>query len=393
MNKVISKHIPIIDGMRAYAVLMVCQLHFFLIDESSLYKFNKFIGVILFKFSDFGHRGVDFFFIVSGFLITGILLDSKNSDKYFSAFYGRRFLRIFPLYYFVLGVSFLIVPHLIKVDSAANAVIKNQAWLWTYTSNFSRVVGFKAWDSGLTFPWFGHFWTLCVEEHFYIFWPLLVYYAGRKWLPRFMWIIVALSSSAVLFDFFTGNSIPIFQWATIPYAGVLSVGGLIAWYKKNPEKYEQLIYLSRRYILPATAILILIIFIPRQYRVYDILSFFSSIIFFSLLLVVAINKNKITDALFNHKVLYFIGKISYGIYVYHELLKPFFIVYVYKNLQKVMPDGIILLFTFTIISTAISIFIAWVSWIALESPILKLKKHFNYNRKTLVNPALEKASN
>jgi peptidoglycan/LPS O-acetylase OafA/YrhL len=201
------------------------------------------------------------------------------------------------------------------------------------------------------------------------------------------------SSSAVLFDFFTGNSIPIFQWATIPYAGVLSVGGLIAWYKKNPEKYEQLIYLSRRYILPATAILILIIFIPRQYRVYDILSFFSSIIFFSLLLVVAINKNKITDALFNHKVLYFIGKISYGIYVYHELLKPFFIVYVYKNLQKVMPDGIILLFTFTIISTAISIFIAWVSWIALESPILKLKKHFNYNRKTLVNPALEKASN
>jgi peptidoglycan/LPS O-acetylase OafA/YrhL len=392
MSKVISKHIPIIDGMRAYAVLMVCQLHFFLIDESSLYKFNKFIGVILFKLSDFGHRGVDFFFIVSGFLITGILLDSKKSNKYFSAFYGRRFLRIFPLYYFVLAVSFFILPHLLQVDAAAGAVIKNQAWLWTYTSNFSRVVGFSGWDSGLTFPWFGHFWTLCVEEHFYIFWPLLVYYASEKWLPRIMWIIVAFSSLAVLIDFFTGYSIPILQWATIPYAGVLSLGGLIAWYKHNPRKYEHLIRFSKKYILFLATALLLVIFIPRQYRVYDILAFFSSITFFCLLLVVAINKNKITDALFNHKALYFIGKISYGIYVYHELLKPFFIIYVYKNLQKLMPDGIILLFTFTIISTAISILIAWVSWIALESPLLKLKKHFNYNRKIVVNPVLEKAA-
>ena len=213
-----------------------------------------------------------------------------------------------------------------------------------------------------------------------------------KWLPRIMWVIVGISFAATVVDYFSAYSIPILQWSTIPYAGVLAMGGLIAWYRKNPVYNGKLILISRKYLIPSALALVGVLFLPRQYSFYVVLSFFASVIFFCFLLVVAINKNKITDALFNHKILYFIGKISYGVYVYHRLLEPYFISYVYKNLQRLMPDGIILLFTFTIISTAISILIAWISWIALERPLLKLKTHFNYNRKIVVNPVLEKAA-
>jgi peptidoglycan/LPS O-acetylase OafA/YrhL len=115
-----SKHIPILDGIRAYAVLLVCLVHFFQVNESGLYQTNRLLGIFLFKVSQLGLKGDVLFFILSGFLITGILLDSKKSPKYFTTFYARRFLRIFPLYYFVLFVSFAVLPKLYLVDPGRN---------------------------------------------------------------------------------------------------------------------------------------------------------------------------------------------------------------------------------------------------------------------------------
>ena len=169
MSGMSSKHIPILDGMRAYAVLMVCICHFFPNDEIALYNANKYLGIFLFKLSDAGNKGVELFFLLSGFLITGILLDSKNSARYFRTFYLRRFIRIFPLYYFILVISFFILPNFLKIDHLANLVIQKQIWLWTYTSNLSEFFGKWTWNTDHTFPWFGHFWSLCVEEQFYLF--------------------------------------------------------------------------------------------------------------------------------------------------------------------------------------------------------------------------------
>ena len=163
MNKNNLKHIPILDGIRAYAVLLVCLVHFFQVDEAGLYEANKYLGILLFKVSQLGLRGVELFFILSGFLITGILMETKKSPRYFTTFYARRFLRIFPLYYFVLFVAFYIVPNFIAVDEAGQQVISKQVWLWTYTSNISWLWGQGGWDASLNFPHFGHFWSLCVE--------------------------------------------------------------------------------------------------------------------------------------------------------------------------------------------------------------------------------------
>jgi peptidoglycan/LPS O-acetylase OafA/YrhL len=380
MPKIISKHIPVLDGIRAYAILMVCLVHFFQVDETGLYSNHKYLGVFLYKLSQLGLKGVELFFMLSGFLITGILVDSKKSNKYFRSFYARRFIRIFPLYYFVLAISFLVLPHLIYIDDAGKHVINNQFWLWTYTSNISHFLDFFSggWDASLNFPSFGHFWSLCVEEHFYIFWPFIIYFVKEKHLKTTMWFIVSFSSLAVIWTYIYPDYWPILNWTTIQCAGVLSLGGLLALEYKNKKNWDQISMLAKKLVLPFVLLFMLSNFIPRRYDILHVVTYFTSIIAFLLVLIVALNNNKITNKCFNRKWLYFIGKISYGIYVYHGMLRPYFKSYLYDNFITKIDNGIIATILYTILATGISILIAWGSWELIEKPILKLKNYFKY---------------
>jgi peptidoglycan/LPS O-acetylase OafA/YrhL len=373
-----NKYISILDGIRAYAVLAVCWFHFFQVNESSLYQTNRLLGILLFKVSFIGLRGVELFFVLSGFLITGILLDSKKSSKYFTTFYARRFLRIFPLFYFVLFISLVCLPHLYRIDQAGKEIIAKQTWLWTYTSNLSGFWGFIGWDGSLNSPSFGHFWSLCVEEHFYLLWPLLIFVSSEKYLPAIMWSIVLFSGLSVLIVYFFDDYIPILKWSTIRCAGVLSIGALIAWYKRKPDLFEKMSQVSKKYIMPVGFLFLFFNFIPRKYELHNVLTFFSSSIFFALLLIISLKGTTWTKRLFDNKLLFFIGKISYGIYIYHGLMRPFMKEYLYKALIPHIPNGIISSIVYSILCTLISILIAWASWNILEKPFLKLKKVFNY---------------
>jgi peptidoglycan/LPS O-acetylase OafA/YrhL len=242
----------------------------------------------------------------------------------------------------------------------------------------SGFFGQGGWDASLNFPSFGHFWSLCVEEHFYILWPLLIYVTSEKFLPRIMWGIVFFSAASVFFVYFSGDMIPIMKWSTFRCAGVLSLGGLISFYWKRPERLNNLLKTATRFVWPAGLMFLIVNFIPRKYEMHDVATFFISVTFFGLLLIVALNGNNLTDKLFNHKPLYFIGKISYGIYVYHGMLRPFFVHYIYGGLNSMIPNGILASIIYTIVCTAISITIAWVSWNLLERPILNLKKFVSY---------------
>jgi peptidoglycan/LPS O-acetylase OafA/YrhL len=132
----------------------------------------------------FGWSGVDLFFVLSGFLITGILLDAKGAAGYFRAFYARRALRIFPLYYAYLAVLFWGVP---RLAPGADVHAESQGWMWSYLSNvlFAREGGFQA------SPWAGHFWSLAVEEQFYLVWPLAVWALPRRLLAGLAAALVA----------------------------------------------------------------------------------------------------------------------------------------------------------------------------------------------------------
>jgi peptidoglycan/LPS O-acetylase OafA/YrhL len=169
---------PALDGLRAVAFLMVFCNHYL--------------------YMPWGWAGVDLFFALSGFLITGILYDSRNEPQRTRNFYIRRTLRIFPLYY---GVMLLLLPvtfhSLSRAFLAWPAYVGNFAWFvprWGMTSVGPFIV--NANFNGFTAPLFlGHFWSLCVEQQFYIFWPWVVFWVRDR---RKLLMICLLSVPACL---------------------------------------------------------------------------------------------------------------------------------------------------------------------------------------------------
>ena len=178
------EHMVVLDGVRGVAILMVLCVHF--IGDSPA---NTALAKAMVKLANYGIWGVDLFFVLSGFLITGLLYDSKRSAHYFRDFYVRRTLRIFPLYYGVLALLFIILPALPTPYPAGLAEsARHQAWLWLYASNVYLAIH-RAW----VLPYVGHFWSLAVEEQFYLLWPIVVLAFGRRSLLRICVAVTVLA--------------------------------------------------------------------------------------------------------------------------------------------------------------------------------------------------------
>jgi peptidoglycan/LPS O-acetylase OafA/YrhL len=157
-------HYPTLDGVRGVAILLVV-VHNFSFDDAVL---DGFVGRLLHACIIGGWIGVTMFFVLSGFLITGILLDTQHEPGHFRRFYLRRTLRIAPLYYAVLLVAFVGLPLAGIAPASVRADEPSQLWLWCYLSNWVQPFGL----AGHAFP---HFWSLAVEEQFYLLWPLLTW--------------------------------------------------------------------------------------------------------------------------------------------------------------------------------------------------------------------------
>jgi len=127
-------HVDSLDGVRGLAILGGIAFH-----TLRPYEYRGFLGAIWRGLEETSWSGIDLFFVLSGFLITGILLDSRGRGGYFRNFYARRTLRIFPLYYSVLLGVLVIVPAVIglgRLPALYAQLIKNQIWLWTYLQNY-----------------------------------------------------------------------------------------------------------------------------------------------------------------------------------------------------------------------------------------------------------------
>src|SRR5467141_1688790 len=176
-------HVPALDGLRGLAIIMVLFVHFVgaCQPESAFER-------ILIKGSNYGVWGVDLFFVLSGYLITGILYDSKGSAHYYRNFYVRRILRIFPLYYGVLFLLFFVFPLFPSVyPTGLEESARHQAWVWPFGVNL--FIALRGWWA---LPYISHFWSLAIEEHFYLLWPLVVFSFRRETLERIcLGVIVA----------------------------------------------------------------------------------------------------------------------------------------------------------------------------------------------------------
>jgi peptidoglycan/LPS O-acetylase OafA/YrhL len=180
------KRIAELDGLRAAAILMVVAWHYLGRPSGP--------DSLLWKATHFGSSGVDLFFVLSGYLITSILIANRTSPRFFSAFYGRRTFRILPIYYlmiaaYVVGRSTGFLPALFQSSIPA----------WVYLlglQNIWMTFG-KTWGS----EWLVVTWSLAIEEQFYLLWPVVVRVSPAKWLPWILAAVFVTSSLARAIDF------------------------------------------------------------------------------------------------------------------------------------------------------------------------------------------------
>jgi peptidoglycan/LPS O-acetylase OafA/YrhL len=376
IRKEISR-IPVLDGVRGIAILIVLLFHF-----AGPGSGSGFLEKGLFEVIRAGWIGVDLFFVLSGFLITRILYESKGSAFYFRNFYMRRSLRIFPLYYGLLILFFVLLPLVRPLSSPAMIQAKaNQLWLFTYTSNFRY-----------PFKQFGpltHFWSLAVEEQFYLIWPLVIFFSPRRLAMKICagCIIGAfiLRTTCVL----AGVSPHLIYVYTPLRMDTLAIGAFIALMSEGPEGIMPLMRVAR-WIVPSALILLFVLFWQSSLKAIDplvqTLGFTIIGLFFGSLLVLLMGGNQASPVLrcLDNSFLRCFGKYSYCLYLIHLPLHPL----LYKvfsfpslNLQGRFHSELLALAPFLVLGTATSLLISILIWNLYEKHFLTLKKHFDYSLK------------
>jgi peptidoglycan/LPS O-acetylase OafA/YrhL len=343
-----------------------------------------------------GWAGVDLFFVLSGFLITGILYDSKESQHFFRNFYLRRVLRIFPLYYGALLVVFVIAPHMVPnlSSSAAYQTLRLSEWsFWTYLVNY-QVTRLGA---GALSP-IGHFWSLGVEEQFYLIWPLVVFLCSRRMLLKLCvgGAVVALVYRAGVRLLFPDADPFIAQTPMPASLDLLGAGAWLALATRGQYEIEQMRRLAKQVAIATGAALGLISLRPYYFsgRVnafgfamqtvgYSLLAvFFASLI--ALTLHTSPGRTGTLNRVFSTRALRFLGRYSYALYVFHVPVQRGLEALGLEPLLGLTPlrsstigtsrlPGIL---AFIAIVSAASIIPAFLSWHLYEKHFLKLKRYF-----------------
>lgn len=364
------RHIPALDGLRALAILLVIPHNTFM--------FGAIYGwLIPFAWlANAGWVGVQLFFVLSGFLITRNLLDSRGSDNYYSAFFGRRILRIFPLYFLVLIFFLLLLPLLVHLSPNILGSYSNQLWLWLFLSNWVAPYGHEVY-------WFPHFWSLAVEEQFYFIWPAVIALTPTR---RMVAVCTALMAAALVIRMVllkTGTQPEAIYMFTVCRMDALACGALVA----ILAGMSGLMDFVRRHATAwlVAALVLMAAGVPLTDSYSDLnpgsLSEGQSILALGMGIVVLVmaagSRNRIpaaVDAVLRLAPLRSVGKVSYAMYIFHLPIATGIIApYVLPGLKRLGPGFAV---WYGLVNIVCSYVLALVSWHLLEKHFLRAKRFF-----------------
>ena len=321
-----------LDGLRAIAIGMVFLQHVH--------------GVPLFW------SGVDLFFVLSGYLITGILLRTRRQPNYFRNFYARRTLRIFPAYYIVLAVAVLVLP----------ATRSMAGWAAGYAGNVW--VALNTDHNAL-----GHLWSLAVEEQFYLLWPLAILFCPvrRRW-----WLIgTAIVGAWIARGLSVGFGSWFAAYTLLPCRmDGLAIGAALALVEFNRGRH--VLVAARRWLLPcALASGLLFVATARVFPWlsvgYGTVCLGLSVMFYGFLLawVLSLSNNSPVVRILSWRPVTYVGQISYGLYLFHLPV-------IYWLGQWYAKGSVALILLASVLTLALSM----VSWYLIEKPINRHKHRF-----------------
>ncbi|HEV7705845.1 MAG TPA: acyltransferase [Gemmatimonadaceae bacterium] len=359
-------HLPALDGVRAIAILMVVVYH----------SLNGLPGMtfaqnVVMRLTSQGWLGVDLFFILSGFLITGILMDARESAHALRNFYARRVLRIVPVYVLFLMFSLWLAGRI--GTSSADEVAQlhqTQGWYWTYTLNI--LIALRNW-SAITLPT-GHLWSLAIEEQFYLVWPLAVLLLSPLTLKRTALACIAGAELCRLGFVLAGVDGHV-NFVLLPTRmDTLAAGAFLACAYRDPALWSRV--LRARQSLSLLALVLVLATILYRHTI-DNQESFEQLVFFPATValgVVIVSSAAAGSAWLSNRTLGFIARISYGMYIWHVVVIRLIMTKVSAPITEVPQAWWTYYAVMTGGTIAGTVFVAWLSWRLVERPILSLKR-------------------
>jgi len=374
-------HLPALDGLRGLAVSMVLVFHF----VGPMLPTNGVERAIV-AVTKHGLLGVDLFFVLSGFLITGLLYEAHDKPHYLRNFYMRRVLRIFPLYYGVLALVFFVAPLIpLLRGPTLDYLLDRQAWAWLYGINV-YLAGHEEWS----FSYLNHFWSLCVEEHFYLFWPFVVLLLARR--PRALIAVSLAISLGAMSARVIAVLLGLSWWTTVVLTPFkldgLALGACLAVMVRQPGGLEWLVRALPR-IAAVVGALVVASFVWTVLVSREGLEVVGSIraALFQILLACALlgvliaPKPSAVSRVFCSRGMVFLGTYSYGLYVYHHFISY----YLTSNrtelelAQWLGSHGLAVALQATL-GILISVALAYLSYELFEKRFLSLKHRYDTAR-------------
>lgn len=361
------KRVVELDGVRGVAIFLVLIWHY-IYCQISLNVRSPLMGYMI-KSLALTWSGVDLFFVLSGFLIVGILLDAKGSASYFFTFYIRRVLRIVPLYVLML-MLFIALSRYISNDW----LFKQNLPIWSY---FTFTQNFFMHNEGFGPNWLGITWSLAVEEQFYLFLPLLVWGLKKENL-FFCFLCLICLAPIIRLGIHSDYGAYVFPFARMDS---ILTGGLLAIAYRSAtlkhiliENYKYLLGIFLVFLLGTGVITLEMPKIGNVFTHFWLAGFYGLFI-----LVTTLQSGKIVDILVANRFFVWMGLRSYGIYLFHQPVSGLFHQFIlgndiprFSNLQE---------FSVTLLSLVVTFLLAELSFRFFESYFLAFGQRFKYSLK------------